>query len=60
MPLQRVPFPDKVTERIVNAMFKELYDKLAFVDAKQTFKTQYIAAVTTADKLAVVAAYLGL
>jgi len=60
MAYQRINLRDKVVERVLNDSLMELYNKTNYTEAKQAFKTQYEAASTTDEKLAVIAEYLGL
>jgi hypothetical protein len=60
MPNQRVPFPDKNVERVVNMMFTELYERSDFTSARTSFSVRYAAAITVAEKVDVLAEYLKL
>lgn len=60
MAQQRITISDKNTERILNLMFKELYDRTNFVETLKTFKEEYSQASSDTERLAVVAEYLKL
>lgn len=60
MALQKITMLDKNVERVINDMFRELYERTAYSTTLKTFKEEYKNATTDAERLAVVAEYIKL